>query len=56
MEAFPKLPNMKFGTTDEEMAKKRTAIALELLETSGMFFLLLFFYCHKLSILFFISV
>ncbi len=53
MEAFPKLPNMKFGTTDEEMAKERTAMALELLETSGMFF---FFYCHKLSILFFISV
>ncbi len=41
MEAFPKLPNMKFGTTDEEMAKERKAMALELLETSGMFFFFL---------------
>lgn len=43
MEAFPKLPNMKFGTTDEEMAKARTAMALELLETSGMCYFLFIF-------------
>ncbi len=44
MEAFPKLPNMKFGTTDEEMAKERTAMALELLETSGkVIFCIIFF-------------
>ncbi|KAF4110742.1 hypothetical protein G5714_007773 [Onychostoma macrolepis] len=34
MEAFPKLPNMEFGTTEEEMAEERTAMALELLEAS----------------------
>ncbi|KAF4096636.1 hypothetical protein G5714_022605 [Onychostoma macrolepis] len=47
MEAFPKLPNMEFGTTEEEMAEERTAMALELLEASVMpfFFVCLFFKC-----------
>lgn len=38
MEAFPKLPNMEFGTTVEEIAEERTAVALEILEGSGNVF------------------
>ncbi|KAI2664028.1 N-acetyltransferase 14 [Labeo rohita] len=34
MKAFPKLPNMEFGTTPKEMAQERTALALEMLQTS----------------------
>ncbi|KAI2647190.1 Heat-inducible transcription repressor HrcA [Labeo rohita] len=34
MKAFPKLPNMEFGTTPKEMAQERTALALEILQAS----------------------
>ncbi|KAI2646774.1 ATP-dependent helicase/deoxyribonuclease subunit B [Labeo rohita] len=47
MKAFPKLPNMEFGTTPKEMAQERTALALEILQASGMFlyvFSLFFFF------------
>ncbi|XP_050957554.1 lysine-specific demethylase 5B-B [Labeo rohita] len=29
MKAFPKLPNMEFGTTPKEMAQERTALVLQ---------------------------
>ncbi len=47
MEAFPKLPNMEFGTTKKEMALEHGALALTILEASGVWqFFHMHLYCH----------
>ncbi len=52
MEAFPKLPNMEFGTTKKEMVLERRALALTILEASGVwqFFIRIFTAIFKYSI------